>query len=1653
MGETHNEPKDKNTLDKEGKGHCDGEGDQLGHGHLDKWNIEQKHEYLMSALPLYRKVSLALMPPLQNSLDFIRDREEGEGEGGKKAKGKRERKKEGKEGERSNGSNGIDGSDGVSGIGGIDGGAGDKIASAGDNTPTAEESISKSSMINSDTPPKDDEDVACPIGEQNVLDSFLGMLTTAAGADSWKHFRSLFAKDSSRPSLVGYMYESELESESGLDLERPQRVARRVDDLRRSDTRTTLETGTTETGTAETATTETATADATLAESTLADLAETKRSHSTRSRKSPKEANRTDSGSAVFGSTVSGSVSATASAPLSEDSPFSNRVPPATERTPWQNSVLQNIDFSPAGDHVLVKYTHDNLEHDALDVLAWLAAKKLQHVFALADDDYFYGRFGAWLIKDVVLQGHIYVTRDALCFYSVVPGELTDTELSDPDLTLHAGALGHKTAHYGDSYFLSVYTHRFWGVLKPQTLSIYNSPTDQYFPAKVIDLNEALYCEIVNGGGGSGGGGGGGGPQQAMSPAELSPPLLLRMTSQTSDSLLSQLGSETSSLEDSAEDVQSGVWFKIVCPSKTHRFHTGNIYSARHWCNSITKVIFQLHNCNALREVVLKVPIRDVLDLRKNFVLAGDVDEYDNDTPASFSFKYSTSQSRMDRLKRRAAPYDFAHCLLFQLGLDFERLVNKVLEGTADLGSVNSRFRHSAKKVWDDSLSVTRVPSSVISTLRPDVSPGISLVDKIALANGHLLGYRSEKLQMKLDDDAEGESHDKKKTMARLLSMIKPKIACDSTLPRGHYDSLSSSDTLWLEGRMSAMFESGEDSFNLQLPKPFSVLTLKNTKMLMITKRRPLAEIEAKYEQNRRQTERNSPKGLDSTSSYDDQFDVTTRDDADDDSITILSEPRTHKNKFKSLKRSIKTVSTMGGIWSSNPEHYDSSASDDPYYVADETDREVGVRHFRKHFSLPPDTELIASYYAHLRRSLPVYGKVYLGNDKLCFRSLLPGVSTKMILPLKELDACTKDKGKKINYSGLHIHALSGKDLVLEFGTKKARDDAHDMIVSRMTSAGNDFSRFQPENQDSRIHSEQASEEVKLKERLREESVELAQTRVRAARLRLLEDKIGVASGIEFPLILEDDPIESTEVKPAESYHFVLLTIGSRGDVQPYIALGKGLIAEGHKVTIATHSEFEEWIVSYGINFKEVAGNPAELMSLMVTHGSMSVSFLKEASAKFKGWIGELLQSSWDACQDADILIESPSAMSGIHIAEALGIPYMRAFTMPWTRTRAYPHAFIVPDSKKGGSYNYLTHVMFENVFWKGISGQVNRWRVETLGLRRTNLVKLQQYRIPFLYNVSPAMFPPSVDYPDWVKVTGYWFLDEGSLDYNPPQGLVDFLAEAKRNNEKVVYIGFGSIVVSDSKKLTKAVVEAVMELGVKCILNKGWSDRGSGSKDEIEVELPDSIYDSGSIPHDWLFSQIDAAVHHGGSGTTGATMRAGLPSIIKPFFGDQFFYGSLVEERGVGMLLKTLNAKSLTKALKTITTEEKYLTRAQAVAQAMEHETGVLTAIAAIYSELAYARSIIMTIRHNTELRKGDDRSGAQTPNAIDEMIAFVRPDKSGDGTESDSLSDSGSESDSESGLSLDESASEEREEEEEEEERKEEEEEKKGEEEEEEK
>lgn len=1308
----------------------------------------------------------------------------------------------------------------------------------------------------------------------------------------------------------------------------------------------------------------------------------------------------------------------------------------------FQKSILNHLKFFYDGG-VLMKFKEDfeKLENNndiKILKIKLKIADRLQKVFQLLPQDEFYSGYTTWLVRDVFLQGHVYLTKDALLYFAFLPRRYStfsaknDGYEDDSDFYIQEGCLTMKTKKYGE-ILSTVLTTRLWAILRSGTLSIYSNATDLYFPRLIIDLRSCVKVEILD-------------KYQATdrptppshsrsfdSPSGITSPRE-SMSRRNSDDYLNYEHDEINKMlaqevEENKEELSAGVWFKITTTKKSYKFQTDNMYSAREWVNNITKLMFQIHNSNFKNEVLIKIPFSRIIhcDHRNLFDISEKKLEFkfNDELPAIYSVRYKTasSDSKMpqkigERMKSKAKGSNDIETLYFAFftkSKEFNDCFNKILnDRAASSPSTTLSSDDYANSLLSRMKLLKAYLDESISTLVPGGNSDY-IIDQISSFNSGMAEFMdfsnasSDSKIKKFGKSLSSKMFPKSKrsnSSSSLGSNVNTMTSTDyggfsdinNILPRelmspsselSHDTSISCSPIdsgISPPGEPINRSESTSPS-NINLPRQLSLTGLKNLNMSFELSKKKLKVAEDRYNtEDDRESQKWGELDLEAPVALNAAFpgvlNLTDPSEYDD------SDKR--ENKLKYLGRSIKALSNASSLWNAQPNHYIKMEGKDSYYVADEGLRQTSERHFRNHFSLSNNNNLIASYSCHVIRALPVYGKLYIGNEMICFRSLLPGVSTRMILPLKDIAKCYGTKGTKITYSGLILVVKGKNKLFIEFSSQKSRDDCLDVCLEMLDKL-HESETWIPEahdwgkNYDLELDRQRMNESFNLVN-FTESSLKQARIRIENARVKLFEDRFNVASGIQLPLVLEDSPFFKTEIKPSTSYNFVLLTIGSRGDVQPYIALGKGLIEEGHKVTIATHAEFEEWITGHGILFKEIAGDPGELMSLMVTHGSLSVAFIKEASAKFRGWINDLLRTSWLACQNADILIESPSAMGGVHIAEALGIPYMRAFTMPWTRTRAYSHAFVLPDQKKGGSYNYLTHVMFETVFWKAISSQINKWRTEVLDLPKTNLYKLQQTKIPFLYNVSLSVLPPAVDFPDWIKVTGYWFLDEAaSNNYKPPQDLQDFITQAHQDQKKLVYIGFGSIVVSDAKSLTTAIIEAVLEADVRCILNKGWSDRLNGNKD-VEVELPPEIFNSGAIPHDWLFPRIDAAVHHGGSGTTGATLRGGLPTIIKPFFGDQFFYAFRVEEIGVGIALRKLNGKSLAKALKVATSDIKMIEKAKRVSEKIRNEHGVLSAIEAIYLQLEYSRSLIINKQLANEQARLGKSSGAQTPATEDD-------------------------------------------------------------------
>ena len=287
-------------------------------------------------------------------------------------------------------------------------------------------------------------------------------------------------------------------------------------------------------------------------------------------------------------------------------------------------------------------------------------------------------------------------------------------------------------------------------------------------------------------------------------------------------------------------------------------------------------------------------------------------------------------------------------------------------------------------------------------------------------------------------------------------------------------------------------------------------------------------------------------------------------------------------------------------------------------------------------------------------------------------------------------------------------------------------------------------------------------------------------------------------------------------------------------------------------------------------------------------------------------------------------------------MAEALRVPYFRSFPMPMTRTRSFPHPFATPNNPKGRLYNDMTYVLFDHAVWRAIAARTNSFRQTTLGLPPTSYEKLEVWKIPYLYSFSPSIVPSPLDWLDWIHCTGYWFLDNPQTGWTPDPELKAFI-EAQ-DTRPIVYIGFGSIIVSDPLEITRVIIESVLLSNVRAIVSRGWSSRHKQGTVNEEADMlsrhPGTIMSVQSVPHDWLFPKIRAVIHHGGAGTTAAGLRAGRPTIIKPFFADQFFWGERVEEMGIGRCIKNLTVDNLSAALRVVSTDENMLKVANRVGQ-----------------------------------------------------------------------------------------------------------------------
>ncbi|MDZ4763071.1 MAG: glycosyltransferase [Chloroflexota bacterium] len=401
---------------------------------------------------------------------------------------------------------------------------------------------------------------------------------------------------------------------------------------------------------------------------------------------------------------------------------------------------------------------------------------------------------------------------------------------------------------------------------------------------------------------------------------------------------------------------------------------------------------------------------------------------------------------------------------------------------------------------------------------------------------------------------------------------------------------------------------------------------------------------------------------------------------------------------------------------------------------------------------------------------------------------------------------------------------------------------------------------------------------------------------------------------------------------------------GTRGDVQPYVALGKGLHAAGYSVRVLTSDDFAGLVTDAGLEFCSTGASIEGMLQSKEWRDAMeSGNFLKilaRMTSETKRRAQDLAQNMPDLFAGADLILAGMGGLGGsFSIAEKLNLPVIQADVFPITPTRMFPSP-LTPTLPFGGLLNGLSFRAMRQMLWQTTRAADVTTR-RALGLPAASFWgpfrSLQARRVPVLYGYSNHVLPRPNDWDALNHVTGYWFLD-APADWVAPQGLTDFL----RAGAPPVYIGFGSMGNRNPEATTQIALKALALSGQRGVLASGWGGLS-------QADLPANVHMIASVPHSWLFPQMAAVVHHGGAGTTAAGLRAGVPTTVVPFFGDQPFWGQRVAALGVGSApipKRRLTAERLSAAITQMVSDQALRQRAADLGEHIRAEDGIADAV-----------------------------------------------------------------------------------------------------------
>jgi UDP:flavonoid glycosyltransferase YjiC (YdhE family) len=408
------------------------------------------------------------------------------------------------------------------------------------------------------------------------------------------------------------------------------------------------------------------------------------------------------------------------------------------------------------------------------------------------------------------------------------------------------------------------------------------------------------------------------------------------------------------------------------------------------------------------------------------------------------------------------------------------------------------------------------------------------------------------------------------------------------------------------------------------------------------------------------------------------------------------------------------------------------------------------------------------------------------------------------------------------------------------------------------------------------------------------------------------------------------------------SKRIVILALGSRGDVQPCVALGAALQQRGHAVAVATFGSFRTLVEGAGLRLVPVPGDAQAMAADLLGGDGISTRNPFRLIAKIMDSFGKAMEGYKTAFRAPDLLASEvvldqlPGGVFGRDVAERAGAAYFTLAVIPMLRTRQFPLSLLAAKSL-GAPLNYLSYLLGEQMLWRAFRPAVSEFRAK-LGLGKPSFF-FSPATAPVLLGISPKVVPPPSDWSTHVHMTGWWWLDEPA--WTPDPALQAFI----NAGDPPVFIGFGSMSTSDPAKLSRTVFEAVRLSGVRAVIGKSWgtwADANMGNK----------VFFVDYAPYAWLFPRMAAVVHHGGSGTTGAALTSGVPSMVVAFGADQPFWGQRTAALGAGvppLHIKTLTAEALAASLRRLVSDPTLKVNAATLGAQLQAERGLENAVAAL--------------------------------------------------------------------------------------------------------